>query len=72
MEIIINPDTHEAEFFDKPEYEVGTSLKNNPAIDTETIPDVTIYSIFHKNDAIQQDGMPLIWALKEGGSREHG
>ena len=64
-----NHDTHEVEFTDAHENGVDTSLEHNPTIDTETIPGVTIYSIFQRNDAIPQDGNPLIYALK--GNNEH-
>jgi hypothetical protein len=69
MGININHDTHEVEFTDAHENGVDTSLENNPTIDNETIPRVTIYSIFQRNDTIPQDGNPLIYALK--GNNEH-
>ena len=70
MGINVNYETHEVEFTDAHENGVDTSLEHNPVVDTATIPGITVYSIFQRNDAIQQDGNPLIYALK--GSNEHG
>lgn len=72
MGINVDYETKEVEFTDAHENGVDTSLENNPSVDTATVPGVDIYSIFRRNDAIQQDGNPLIWALKDGGTREHG
>lgn len=63
MGINIDPDKHTVEFTDAHEDGVDTSLKE-PSVDTLTIPDVSIYSIFQRNDALMQDGNPLISALK--------
>lgn len=63
MGINIDPDKHTVEFTDAHEDGVDTSLKE-PTIDTSTIPGVSIYSIFQRNDALMQDGNPLISALK--------
>jgi len=63
MGINVDPEKHTVEFTDDHEYGVDTSLKD-PSIDTTTIPGISIYSVFQRNDALLQDGNPLISALK--------
>jgi len=46
------------------EENVDTSVKNNPTVDKDIIPDVDVWSIFKRKKGLRGDGNPLIYALK--------
>lgn len=63
--IDINYENKTISYNDTHEYNVDTSLENNPVYDTEMFPGVNIWSIFKRNKHDISDGNPLVYALKK-------
>lgn len=65
--IDFDPKTRTVSYNPSHEENVDTSIRNNPTVDNDIIPNINVWSIFKRKKGLQGDGNPLIYALKGEG-----
>ena len=66
--IDFDPNTKTVLYNHSHEENVDISIKHNPTMDGDIVPNVQVWSIFKRKRGLRGDGNPLVYALKgEGG-----